>query len=234
MAKFLPIALVLAIMVGAVLYLRFSRSGETVPAPASSLTSSPSGTLSVPADTPATEGRLKRLEDAVNALAGKPAGQTSGSLETRLKNLENVVTSLQSQVAQQGQPSGQTAAPTTTKKPTLYIPLGWTGVSSATDWTTISGQSIDLDPADYPGYTSMQFEASLKALSGNGRAYARLLNNNDGTAILSSEVSTTGYDYTWVTSSGFTLPGKKTYKLQLKSLTGYETGVQSARIKVNF
>ena len=235
MVKLLPLVLVLAIMVGAVVYLRFFRFEGVAPqaVPATSLLTSPSGSLSQPADSVITEGRLKRLEDAVNTLVGKPSGQTSASVETRLKSLENTVTALQTQVAQQNQPAQQTTQ-ITTKKPPLYIPLGWTGTATTTDWSTITGQSIVLDPADYSGYSSMQLEVYLRDFQGNGKAYARILNSDDGTAVLPSEVTTTSYDYTWVTSSGFTLPGKKTYKLQLKSLTGYETGVQSARMRVNF
>lgn len=235
MIKFLPIVLVLA-MVAGVVYLRFMKVEDRPEKATPSLVNQIASTVGTKSDSGSSvdESRIKKLEDAVNGLIKQPSNPNLTNIEARLKTLESAVSTLQSRTGQQAQTAQPTPTQAATKQPPLYVPLSWLGTSTATDWTTISGQSMSLDPADYPGYTSMQFEISLKVLSGNGKAYARLLTSEDGTAILSSEVSTSAYDYTWLTSSGFTLPGKKTYKLQLKSLTGYEAAVQNARLKVNF
>ncbi|MDO8498791.1 MAG: hypothetical protein Q7S44_03325 [bacterium] len=239
MLKILPVVLVVVLMTGFVLYLRFSQAPDKpVPSPSSTITSSKTSTV----DSAVSE-RLINLEEAVALLGQKLNSQTSDStpgnnspststdFENRLKKLENSVSSLQKQLSSQPTSTPQTAP----LKTPLYVPLGWVGAATSTDWSTISTQEITLNAADYPGYTSMQFEVSLRAYQGNGKAYARIYNNTDGTGVLSSEVSTSSQDYTWVSSGTFSLPsGKKTYRLQLKSLTGYEAGSQNARLKINF
>lgn len=227
-------------MVGGLLYLRFFQGQSSAPIPV--LNQISAGSSAAPTSSP-LEGRVQALEEAVILLAQK-VGSTAASdvidkassgnsYEERIKTLEATVNDLQGQITQLKQSSSQTTQTTSTNKAPLYIPLGWSGTTTSTNWTVISSQSMTIDPGDYPGYTSMQFEVSLRAYQGNGKAFARL-SNDDGTSIIASEVSITSGDYTWVSSSSSTLPGKKTYKLELKSLTGYEAGAQNARIKVNF
>lgn len=237
LTKFLPVVVVviLVMVAGGVIWWRNSQS--FVPTPKVNQTASllPSGSSSANKD---LEERLRIIEEAILALSQKidalsgqptpPKSSTAYNWETRLRVLEDKVAQLQTQLGTQIQ------APTTSKSP-LYIPLGWTGSLTNRDWTTLTGQETLINPDDYPGYTSMQFEANLKVYQGNGKTYAQLFNNTDGLAIIPSEISATGENYTWVQSSTFTLPkGKKTYRVQLKSATGYDAIIGDARIKVNF
>ncbi|MCL5784483.1 MAG: hypothetical protein M1142_03975 [Patescibacteria group bacterium] len=241
MLKLLPVIVVVTLMISVLVYIRFFKISQPITTPqASSVSYTPT--------TGATDKeRIQALEDAVmtiakqiNKMQTSGGSGTSSDLENRVKFLEDQVAILQRQQSN-GEVTGTTitpvptASPVSQKQPALYIPLGTGGSSTGSDWTTINTYKITLDPADYPGYSSMQLELSLRVYQGNGKAFARLINSDDGLAVLLSEVSTTFGDYTWVTSSPFTLSsGKKNYKVQLKSLTGYEAGIQNARIKVNF
>jgi hypothetical protein len=159
---------------------------------------------------------------------------TTTSQDTKITKLENTITDLIARIKQLESQPLPTPAPSSTRSP-IYIPLGPGTSVSSVDWSTASVPIITLNPADYPGYTNMQLEVTFQIFQANGTAYARLAVPADGTAVLSSQVSTTSSDYTTVTSSGFQLgSGQKTYKLQLKSTTGFSTNVQFARIKVNF
>ena len=119
---------------------------------------------------------------------------------------------------------------------TLYIPIGYGGSgTSSTDFGTVSGHEVSINPSDYPGYKQMVFEASFRIFQGNGKGEVRLFNKTDGTAVLSSVVSTTSQDYSSKTSSGFTLPGgSKTYTVQAKSSTGYAVDLQLTRVRVDY
>lgn len=232
MLKYLPIGIVVVLMVFTLLYLRFFRFSQNNIIP---------GVLTPQSsDNSSLELRVKSLEDAVVTLAKQISKNNSSSdLDTRVKVLEDRISSLQQQ------PNGQvitntspilipTSTPTVKRAP-VYIPLGSGGTSAALDWTTIDTYQVILDPNDYPGYSSAQLELSLRVYQGNGKAFARLYNSDDGLAILLSEVASITGDYTWVVSSPFNFSSaKKSYKLQLKTLTGYEAGIQNARLKINF
>lgn len=242
MVRLLPIIVLVILFLGALIYLRFFKPVSPVTSVGKITTSSIANPLElrpVPASAP-VEDRVKVLEEALTVALKKLGSFDSADTESRLKSLEKTVTDLQVQVGQLQQGGSQTTTLTVTQAPAqsskspVYIPLGWAGSSGGMSWTNVTSQTMTIDPADYSGYTSMQFEVSLRVYQGNGTAYARVANKDDGTAVTASEVSTNSGDYTWLSSGKFTLPGKKTYALQLKTLTGYEAGVQNARIRVNF
>lgn len=237
------VILVVVIFVGGRFILSSSSVGLTSPKEATQSpaqnsatpgTSSPSGTL---------EQRIAELEFSVSDLLKQVRGVTpssssttvSSDTEKRVKTLETSMADLVNRViALEQKNTTATTSQTATSKAPSYIPLGWVGSSVNTNWASISGQEFTINTADYPGYISMQFEVSLRIFQ-NGQAFARLEVKDAGTSILASEVSTTSQSYTWLSSSTFQLPaGSKTYRLQLKSLTGYSADVQNARIKVNF
>ncbi len=238
MVKILLIAVVIAVLLGGAYYLRTYYASST-PSIVSGLTSSSEAT---------DKERISSLENKIEVLERQvanpaiaivspiPKASSGASTDQRLGSLEVAAQSLQNQINLL-KISGTTTQTTTTStgKSTDYIPLGWVGGISDQNWTSVTTQEITINAADYPGYKSMQFEVNLRIYQGNGTAYARLLNNSDGTGVSNSEVSTTSENYTWVSSSTFTLPSsQKTYRMQLKSTTGYEAGVQNARIKVNY
>ena len=186
------------------------------------------------------ENRVRELEFSITDILSKTnststvSTTTTSSLDTKIKALETSVNSLSTRIAKlEGSPAPSST--TSTSKSPAYISLAASGSSSVGDWTTISGTVVTIDTADYPGYTSMQFESNIQVFQ-TGTAYARISNKTDGTSILGSEISTTSTSYTNLISSKFSLPGgKKDYQLQLKSqITGYAASVQNARIKVSF
>lgn len=241
MARFLPIVvlLILVLIVGGYFYLkRVEVTPSTQTQELKTLTGNNGSNILTPVT---TEDRVKILEDAVVILAKKVNGGTTSdntTLEAKVASLESQVASLQKQVNQlQGKTTQTTTTQTSTSsKPSpVYIPLGWVASSTAMDWTTISSQSVTIDTNNYPGMTSAQFEARIMNYQGNGTAFARLINTTDGTAILGSQVSASGTDYSWVTSSGFSLAsGQKTYAVQLKTNTGYAAQIADAHIKINY
>lgn len=171
---------------------------------------------------------------------------TLQSLQSKIISLEATINDLKARIvvleakqvssAQSTLLSSQlsTSTTTSTQKSPTYIPIAATGSTQNSDWTDISGTTVSIDPADYPGYTSMQFEANIQIFQ-TGTAYARV-GSSDGTSVLASEISTSSTSYTYISSGKFNLPsGKKNYLLQLKSqITGYASSIQNARIKVNF
>lgn len=237
MVRFLPIILpILAVVVLGLVGWRVVGNQSISPAK-----------VDTPAASEAIDNRVKELEFAVTDLVSRVGSLGPGDstiTADRIKKLEETINDIKSRVVTLEQAkttptstststSSQTSSSTSTKAPS-YIPLSWTGDSKSTDWTSITGQEFTINPADYAGYKNIQFEISLRIFQ-NGTAYARMEDKGAGTSILSSEVSTTATDYTWLTSSSFTLPsGSKTYRLQLKSLTGYNAQVQNARLKINF
>lgn len=244
MVKFLPIGVLvlLIIFVGGFLWIKRS---ENQPTPQIKQLSEISGQTNTNTFAPvSSDDRIKILEDAVIVLAKKVNGETGATnattgLDSRVSSLEDKITAMQRQISQLSPGvATQTPTPSTNpgvKQPPAYIPLGWVASSSALDWTTITTQSIIIDTNDYPGYTSAVFEAFLMPYQGNGKAYSRLYNATDAQAILGSEVSVSAIDYTWVSSSNFSLSsGKKTYNIQLKTTTGYAATMQNARIKILF
>lgn len=152
--------------------------------------------------------------------------------------LTKSVTDLKKRVTKLEAQKSPTPAPLTSQSSaatTVYIPLGSGGTTILTDWATITTLGAQINTGSYAGYKDMHLEVTLQSYQGNGQAFARLYNNDDGTAVLSSEASTTSQDFTLVSSPSFRLPeGEKNYRIQLKSLTGYAANIQDARIKVNF
>ncbi len=246
MVKLLPLGLVVVLMLGVLVYIRFNRQmPASVKQAVSNATSTSTGTSSLlPSNTSTddTSRRLRDLEEAVALLTKKvtsitPAPSNSGAnytssySDTQIKSLQDTVVNLQKQIDD----LKSSSTTTTGSKADIYIPLGSGGSSTAQDWSTLEGYQVSLDPADYPGYKSMQLEVNAKLAQSTGTGYVRLYNVTGGSAVSSSDASTGASTYTLATSGAFTLPaGSKTYQLQLKTSQGFELYIQSARIKVNF
>ncbi len=186
------------------------------------------------------EESLASLQNQVNQYLGTASSSgtaitpittpvTNTNLTSSVQNLTTNVNNLITRVAQIDS-SGTSSKPSTT-----YIPLGPANSSNSLDWQTVSLPEVDIDPAEYPGYKAMYLETYMSVYQGNGQAFAHLLNYSDGITVLNSDVSTSSENYIHVISNAFTLgSGKKTYRLQLKTLTGYTAQVEYARIKVTF
>ncbi|MDO8570606.1 MAG: hypothetical protein Q7R97_03405 [Candidatus Daviesbacteria bacterium] len=241
MTKFLPVVVFVILLIGTIFYIR-SRMTEPAKTPADYKTV----TVQSMPDNATSEQKIQILEQSVQLLAteiGKinsglssSAGSNASSalLETRVKNLETSVNSLKADVAFLKPATSQTTS-TATKKSPEYIPLSSGGNSTDKNYYSMGGYQVSIDPADYPGYTNMQLEATLNFNEAVGTINARLYNVTDSSVISNSGVSTSATTPTLVTSYGSTLPsGKKTYVLQVQSTQGYQANVQSARIRVNF
>lgn len=249
MLKFLPITLVIIFMVGAFAYLRFfyiSKTPDKNPLTANPSVSNINLSSNSNSDK-SLEDRVKILEDSVTLVAqyvgtsnSKKTTPTPTNLESRIAALENSLSALQKQVtAIQTQVSdlkNSSTSTTSTSKTPLFIPLGSGGNFSDKNWANMNGYRVEIDSGDYPGYTSMQLEVSLKMNQAVGSAQARLYNLTDNSAVGSSNVSVSSSDASsYLYSSGFKITtGKKNYVLQVQSTENTETQLYSARIKVNF
>lgn len=237
MIKLLPFVLIPILVVAGLGYWRFVATKQNLESPKTS--QSDEGPIEVPKTLPGAtiEEKVKALENSLTNVVNKlnlpaPSPTVDSSLDTRLKAAEAAVTELKARVS-----SLENASPApvvTSGKSTVYIPLGSGGAGGDKGWVSNGNYGATIDPAEYPGYSTMQFEVNFRLTQKIGTAYARLFNVTDGNAT-SGEVSTTSDGFSWQTSSSFTLPnGKKTYTVQFKSSDGTEAQFQSARIKVNF
>ena len=230
------------VLLGGLGYWRFVAINQNLESPKTSQSDQAVEPIEVPKTLPGAslEERVKTLEETVGKLVpsvNKSASSKSqsSSLDARVENAEAGVTELKARVSALEKATPSTTTTTSTSgKSTIYIPLGSGGQIESTNWTTLSSFQISLDPAQYPGYTSMQLEVTMRLNQPGGTLYTRLYNNTSS-SVISSEATTTSTTATLVTTSTFTLPsGSKTYVLQAKTSDGTLGFLDYARIKVNF
>jgi hypothetical protein len=114
----------------------------------------------------------------------------------------------------------------------LYIPLG-PGSTRSMEWVELTGIESVIDMANYPKIKSVIFEASLRIPTANGKAYAKLYNVTDKHDVWFSEVWAEGSLSFRAESANISLsPGRKLYRVMMKSTMGYEAILDSARIKI--
>lgn len=241
MVKLLPLLLIPVLVLAGLGYWRYSAGKQNLATPIAQEEPAQEP-IEVPKTLPnaSTEERVKALEDLVtklvsqvNSLKSQPAQSGSGNSDSKLSSVESAVTELKARVSALEKNTPAPAASLGSKS-TIYIPLGSGGVVASTDWISLNSFQISLDPAQYPGYSSMQLEVNMRLNQPGGTLYARLYNSSAGSAI-SSEVTSTSANSSVVTSSTFTLPtGSKTYLLQAKTSDGTQAFLDTARIKVNF
>lgn len=240
MIKFLPIV-VLLILVGAVFIVArgsFSGAPAGVVNSATSSAKTVQNAISLAPQNSSLEIRVKALEDASLLLGKQIALLKSGGSQslvsvtddTRLKNLESTVASLQTQIdAVKNSVTAQNS-----KKNPVYIPLGSGGKSADKSFYSMMSYQVTLNPADYPGYTSVQLETSLFMASSVGEARVKLYNLTDNTAVTAYASTTSSSPVLITTAVGTLSSGSKNYVLQIQSTEGYDVYLQNARIKVNF
>ena len=126
-------------------------------------------------------------------------------------------------------PAPAVAAPTVKE---FYIPLGG-GSNKSSDWVELGGIESVIDMANYPNVKSIIFEASMRIPTANGRVYAKLYNITDQHDVWFSEVSSEGSVSSRTESKNINLaPGRKLYRVMMKSTMSYEAFLDSARIKI--
>ncbi len=219
MIRILPFILIPVLILGGLWYWR---SVSSKPPPVDSAVSVDQTAVEVPKTLPAvTSTPTPASAPTTQIVTPDPRVAV---LETAVTDLKARVSSLEKATPVQAVSSG---------KSTVYIPLGSGGTSADKTWISNNNYGATIDPAEYPGYTTMQLEVNFRMVQKSGTAYARFYNVTDSSA--KEQVSTTSDAFSWQTSFGFTLPsGKKTYTLQTQSSEGVEIQLQSARIKVSF
>ncbi len=242
MIRLLPFILVPILLIAGLGYWRFVASTKSVATPQIDSQTQDSGPVEVPKTLPGAtaEDRIKSLEDTVTKLVPqvnslKPSSSPDASnLDSRLAAAEAALTELKARISALEK---TTPAPASSdSKSPLYIPLGASGGPwSDSNWYTLNEYQASINPDNYSGYSSMQLEVNFRMGESGNTGSARLYNVTDSGAVSSSDVSTTSSNFGLQTSVIFKLPGgQKTYTIQIKSNTGKELFVQSARIKVSF
>jgi len=127
--------------------------------------------------------------------------------------------------------------PASDKNDTDYITLGSTYSTTSTTWLDVPDAQVYVDLAnDYVSDAYVTWEASLKVAHGNGKAFARLYDSTHNIAVDGSEISTeNNADFLYVKSGS--LPfwrGNNLYKVQIKSLQGFEVFISNAKIKITY
>lgn len=130
-----------------------------------------------------------------------------------------------------------TEVQTSGDKSTTYVPLGTSGSTNSTDWVTFDDTGAYIDVvSDYGDDAYIQFEISLKAMSGSGTSIARLYDDTNKIGVIGSELSVAeSSTYTLKLSPKLELwRGRNLYKVQLKSLSGSTAQFTGARVKVSY
>jgi len=122
----------------------------------------------------------------------------------------------------------------TVSQPTvIYIPLGGGGSTTSRDWADVGNAEIWLDINDYSNLDRAYFEGFVRVKHGNGRAFARLYDVTHTIGVQGGEIYTDNESFTLVESGSLTFwQGKNLYRVQVKSLNGYEAFYDSGRIKL--
>ncbi|MBU3957176.1 hypothetical protein KKI19_02820 [Patescibacteria group bacterium] len=122
----------------------------------------------------------------------------------------------------------------TVSQPTvIYIPLGGGGSTTSLDWADVGNAEVYLDISDYPNLDRAYFEGFIRVKHGNGRAFARLYDVTHSIGVQGGEIYTNNESFTLVESGSLSFwQGKNLYRVQVKSLNGYEAFYDSGRIKL--
>lgn len=244
MIKLLPFVIIPILLVAGIGYWRMFPTAK----PATTATSAKS-TLSTllannqPVEVPKTlpessnEDKIKTLEQAIDKLVTElnALKASNTSLTAKIDTLDSSDTDLKARVASLEKATPAPAVATSTSKSSIYIPLGSGGGPWANqDWYTVTDYQVNLDPANFPGYSGMYLEVTFRLAESAGTGSIRLYNTSDSSAT-SSQVDTTSTSFGLSTTSSFKLAtGSKNYTLQIKSTEGKNLFIQTARIRVSF
>lgn len=128
----------------------------------------------------------------------------------------------------------QTAVTTRSKiKSVVYLPISGSGSTLQNDWASVTGTDFYMTKNDYQGLTGVYFEANVKLLNGNGKAYVRLFDITHSIGVDGSELFTTSQLSAFLTSGAINLwEGYNHYVVQIKSLTADTAVFDSGRLKI--
>lgn len=121
----------------------------------------------------------------------------------------------------------------TSQAKVVYIPLGGSGSTTSTSWADVGNAEVYFDLSDYPNLSEARFEGFIKVKNGNGKAFARLYDVTHSIGVQGSNIETTSENFTMVSSDPLAIwQGKNLYRIQVKSLNGYDAYLDSGRIKL--
>lgn len=122
-----------------------------------------------------------------------------------------------------------------TQPQVIYIPLGGGGSTTSQSWADVGNAEVYVNIDDYTNVDRIYFEGFIKVKHGNGKVFARLYDVTHGIGVQGGEISAGSEDYSLVESGSLSLwSGKNLYRVQIKSLNGYEAFYDSGRIKIIF
>lgn len=116
---------------------------------------------------------------------------------------------------------------------TFYVPIGGSGNTTNRTWTDTTAEVI-VNWDNYQGdKITVSWEGYVKLKDGNGLASARLFDVTHQVAVPGSELETSYWDFKYIASGPLTVwSGNITYRVQIKSLTGYQTSYEGGKIKI--
>lgn len=128
-------------------------------------------------------------------------------------------------------PTAKAAAAKTRKEEMLTIPGA--GSATANDWADLQGTEFYFDARDYPGLTEVYFEAKIRLVDGNGRAYVRLYDVTHGIAPVGGQNDTTSQTDVWTTSQKvYFWQGRNYIRVQAKTLTADTAVFSTGRLRI--
>ena len=114
-----------------------------------------------------------------------------------------------------------------------YVTIPGSGSTLENNWVDLAGTDFYFDTKDYPGLVEVYFEGNIKLFNGNGTAYVRLYDTNNGVGVQGSDISTSSQLSALNTSGKVTFwSGKNKIRVQAKSLTADTAIFESGRLRV--
>jgi len=127
----------------------------------------------------------------------------------------------------------KTTTTSTSQPQVIYIPLGGGGSTTNKEWTDVGNAEVYFNIGDYSNVDRIYFEGFINVKHGNGKAFARLYDVTHGIGVQGSDIYTDSESFSLVESGSLSFwQGKNLYRIQIKSLNGYEASIDSGRIKV--
>lgn len=125
-----------------------------------------------------------------------------------------------------------TVKPLSLQQQVFYVPVGSSGSTTKTDWADLLNTDFFFDIGEYGKVKETRWSANIKIFQ-NGEAFARLFDVTHSVAVPGSEMITKNTNYTLIEKGPIIfLSGKNVYRVQMKSLTGYEASFDSGRVKI--
>ena len=127
----------------------------------------------------------------------------------------------------------KTTTTSTSQPQVIYVPLGGGGSTTNKEWTDVGNAEVYFNIGDYSNVDRIYFEGFINVKHGNGKAFARLYDVTHGIGVQGSDIYTDSESFSLVESGSLSFwQGKNLYRIQIKSLNGYEASIDSGRIKV--